>query len=124
MYDEQYWKPEPLPIRRPYWKRWWFTLLTWIGSVVGICILALFLLWSAIDMGQGAEVKAYRCTPAQAEAGECLPIIGYQPGDIDKFGTYSDEYYARRWKRMCEGPARYDAMREANDRGKPMPCGR
>lgn len=43
-------------------------------------------------------------------------------GPIDKFGTYSLKYYERRWKRMCKTGARYDAMREANDMGRPQPC--
>jgi hypothetical protein len=48
-----------------------------------------------------------------------VPVID---GPIDKFGRYGDRYYQRRWKRMCAGPARYDAMREANDLGKRNPC--
>ena len=46
----------------------------------------------------------------------------YESGDLNKFGRYGDAYYLRRWKRMCNGPARYDAMREANDLGKGNPC--
>lgn len=41
---------------------------------------------------------------------------------IGVFGTYSDAYLHRRWVRMCRGPARYDAMREAYDMRKPDPC--
>jgi hypothetical protein len=44
-------------------------------------------------------------------------------GAIGRFGVYSDQYMHRRWARMCKGPARYDAMREANQEGKPNPCG-
>jgi hypothetical protein len=43
---------------------------------------------------------------------------------IGRFGTYSDAYYERRWARMCRGPMRYDAMREAFERGKQNPCAR
>lgn len=28
----------------------------------------------------------------------------------------------KRWERMCAGPERYDAMREAEEKGKPNPC--
>jgi hypothetical protein len=31
-------------------------------------------------------------------------------------------YRHRRWQRMCRGPARYDAMREAYERGHANPC--
>lgn len=50
---------------------------------------------------------------------ECLH---YEGGPLGKFGTYSLPYMQRRWERMCDGPARYDAMREANDMGQPQPC--
>lgn len=43
-------------------------------------------------------------------------------GPVDKFGTYGDAYYKRRWERMCRTGARYEAMREANDLGKGFPC--
>lgn len=43
-------------------------------------------------------------------------------GDIGSFGVYSPGYYQRRWRRMCDGPQRYDAMREADAMGRPMPC--
>jgi hypothetical protein len=42
----------------------------------------------------------------------------FEPSD-EKFG---DQYYERRWKQMCQGSARYDAMREAYDLGKAQPC--
>ena len=41
---------------------------------------------------------------------------------LGKFGTYSLKYYERRWKRMCQTSARYDAMREAYEMGRPQPC--
>lgn len=43
-------------------------------------------------------------------------------GPIDAFGTYSAAYYRSRWSRMCKGPGRYDAMREAYERQLPDPC--
>lgn len=45
-----------------------------------------------------------------------------ESSDLTRFGIYSDAYYARRWRRMCAGAARYDAMREANDMGRGNPC--
>jgi hypothetical protein len=41
---------------------------------------------------------------------------------LNLFGVYSRHYMHRRWKRMCKGPERYDAMREAYERGMPQPC--
>lgn len=41
---------------------------------------------------------------------------------IDQFGKYNMAYYQRRWKRMCAGSARYDAMREAYEMKKEQPC--
>ena len=42
------------------------------------------------------------------------------------FGTYNDAFMERRqakkWKKMCEGSARYDAMSEAYVLRKPNPC--
>lgn len=63
---------------------------------------------------------------AQIVAAELnLPRHGtpvHESSSLDRFGRYGDAYYLRRWKRMCAGSARYDAMREANDLGKPNPC--
>jgi hypothetical protein len=42
---------------------------------------------------------------------------------LDKFGIYSLHYMELRWQRMCKGPARYDAMREAADLNHTNPCG-
>ena len=86
----------------------------------------------SIALGVWAAFGAYKpyvCTPHQAEAGECLPLIASQP----LFGTYSDKYLARKRAKQderrdlrrdprCEGSARYDAMREAYDRMRPNPC--
>lgn len=41
---------------------------------------------------------------------------------IGLFGTYSTHYMQRRWARMCKGPMRYEAMREAFELGRPNPC--
>ena len=42
------------------------------------------------------------------------------------FGTYNEAFQERRqakkWKKMCEGSARYDAMSEAYVLRKPNPC--
>lgn len=45
--------------------------------------------------------RPFQCTPNQHEAGECEPVT------IDP---------------RCNGPARYDAMREAFEAGRPNPC--
>lgn len=42
--------------------------------------------------------------------------------ELGRFGAYSLKYYERRWKRMCQGSARYAAMREAYEMGRPQPC--
>jgi len=46
----------------------------------------------------------------------------YGPKRIGDFGTYSAHYLNRRWQRMCKGPQRYEAMREAYEHGRPPPC--
>lgn len=60
----------------------------------------------------------------QHARGADMPVIGRRviDGEVGKFGRYGDQYYARRWQRMCNGSARYDAMREAYDLGKRNPC--
>ena len=106
MYDEQYWKPEP-PSRAGPRGGCLFAALGF--SIVIVCVVAVYA-------AHGAELMTFTTRPPQ----RALVIESMQLG---RFGTYSDEYYARRWKRMCAGSARYEAMREANDRGRPMPCG-
>lgn len=43
-----------------------------------------------------------------------------------QFGTYSqahiDQQQSKKWKELCRGAGRYQAMREAYDAGKPDPC--
>jgi len=50
----------------------------------------------------------------------------YQPRQPAGFGTYSKAYteraQARRWKDLCKGGGRYQAMSEAYEAGKPDPC--
>jgi len=50
----------------------------------------------------------------------------YQPGQHTTFGTYSKAYLdrqqAKRWKQLCKGGGRYQAMSEAYEAGKPDPC--
>lgn len=42
------------------------------------------------------------------------------------FGVYSQAYLdrqqAKRWKLLCKGAGRYQAMSEAHEAGKPDPC--
>lgn len=66
----------------------------------------------------------YVCTPQQAEEGECLPLIS--PDRQPIFGTYSKAYLDRqqlkKWKDLCKGGGRYQAMAEAYEARKPDPC--
>lgn len=39
-----------------------------------------------------------------------------------QFGTFSPQYYAKRWKKLCKGAGRYTAMAEAYEQGQPDPC--
>lgn len=83
-----------------------FSLIMLLGAI-GFFILI-------IRPTRGAELPNYiKCGKA-----EC----NYRPGEIDKFGRYSLKYYERRWNKMCQGAARYDAMREAYDMRRPNPC--
>lgn len=53
----------------------------------------------------------------------CSPAFAMAP---TQFGTYSQAYLDRqqlkKWKEMCKGGARYQAMSEAYDVRKPDPC--
>jgi hypothetical protein len=42
----------------------------------------------------------------------------------DKERNKLDQFLSKRWKVMCAGAARYAAMAEAYDLGKPDPCQR
>jgi len=50
----------------------------------------------------------------------------YRPNAQPMFGTYSraylDSQQAKRWKELCKGGGRYQAMSEAYEAGKPDPC--
>jgi len=50
----------------------------------------------------------------------------YRPNAQPMFGTYSQAYLDRqqtkRWKELCKGGGRYQAMSEAYEAGKPDPC--
>jgi len=51
---------------------------------------------------------------------------GYRPGEGPSFGTYTrayvDRQQAKRWRDLCKGGGRYQAMSEAYEAGKPNPC--
>jgi hypothetical protein len=83
-----------------------FQLMTGVAFVIFVVGFALFLLICAIELGHSAELR----------------IRDYQRSRLDRFGQYGDAYYERRWFKMCKGPARYDAMREAYELGKKNPC--
>lgn len=84
--------------------------------MVGFTVLGMIvggLISMGISKAWGAELELppiIRCGQVSCD------------GEIGRFGTYADHYYVRRWKRMCQTGARYDAMREANDLGKRNPC--
>lgn len=50
----------------------------------------------------------------------------YRPNQQPMFGTYSQAYLeraqAKRWRELCKGAGRYQAMSEAYEAGKPDPC--
>ena len=54
-----------------------------------------------------------------------MPIAASAMGPT-RFGTYSQAYLdrqqAKKWKDLCSGGGRYQAMSEAYDAGKPDPC--
>jgi hypothetical protein len=50
------------------------------------------------------------------------PAPRVESNTLGLFGTYTMHYMHRRWARMCKGPARYDAMREAYELGAKQPC--
>ncbi len=56
------------------------------------------------------------------------PARAYQPSQQPMFGTYSRAYterqQAKRWRELCKGGGRYQAMSEAYEAGKPDPCQR
>lgn len=90
-------------------------------SAVVFCVLAAliggWLFYSIITAGRarGADLELLKQKHGKVQL---RPV----DGELCCFGEYSLEYYQRRWRRMCAGPQRYDAMREANDRGQPQPC--
>jgi hypothetical protein len=107
-YDEQYWKPEPpAPQAGPRGG-------CLFAGIALTLVLATLVAIVTYDIVHGAELTM------SARPHKHAPVI--ESMQLGRFGTYSDEYYARRWRRMCDGPARYDAMREAADRGRPNPC--
>ena len=91
------------------------------GEFVGrptliVAWLAVGVLWAAfaIDEARGAEIDL----PLPPEV-----TLGYSyDRPMGVFGTYSTNYLRRRWARMCKGPDRYEAMREAFELGKENPC--
>ena len=56
----------------------------------------------------------------------CTRAHAYQADRQPVFGTYSKAYQdrqqAKRWRALCKGAGRYQAMSEAYEAGKPDPC--
>jgi hypothetical protein len=84
----------------------------WVLVLFGMS--AVWITLDGIRTARGADL------PAIIMLGRTGPA--YRPSPLGGFGTYSNQYLHRRWARMCKGPARYDAMREAHYLGKAMPC--
>jgi len=59
----------------------------------------------AIDLARSGDKRVYP------------PFNGVSPPV-----SYGDQYYARRWNKLCRGGGRYQAMAEAHEIGKPNPC--
>ena len=111
-------------VKKPYWKRWWFEAL--IAIVFGFCVivLILFLLWSGANTpesdGSQSRLRYQFAANLDVLRLEDPPRSRKLP---DRYYRYGDHYYERRWRIMCLGPARYDAMAEAYELGRPNPCG-
>lgn len=60
-------------------------------------------------------------TPTPALGGHTLPerLLYGAPKSLT---TIQRHYLQKRWRKMCRGPERYDAMREAYDLGMKPPC--
>lgn len=58
----------------------------------------------------------------------CTNARAYPSNQGPGFGVFSQAYLdrqkAKRWKLMCKGGGRYQAMSEARTAGKPDPCKR
>ena len=88
--------------------------------IVGIMLICLMLVVVLVGVlihiprSLGAEIAL----PREITRGSSFD----DTQSLNRFGTYSTRYLERRWARMCKGPARYDAMREAYELGHGMPC--
>lgn len=63
-------------------------------------------------LGLFIVVAVYWCTLRDMSSADCVPV------------NHSLALHAihRRWQRMCRGPERYDAMREAHEYNGSQPC--
>lgn len=90
----------------------------WAHWLFVAAALALLLLACA-DIMHGRDSLPRHGRTTEYELGD---FARPESDDLTRFGRYSLEYYRNRWQRMCEGPQRYDAMREADSMRQPMPC--
>lgn len=101
---------------------WWFAKMQAPkGAIVGastlkVLWLVVLFVWAVygIEKANAADLALPR-----------LPYEithGYSRAPLGTFGTYSNHYLHRRWARMCKGAARYQAMGEAYEMGRPQPC--
>lgn len=74
------------------------------------------LLGVSIALLVGALALLFQTRARAADLGLLPPTI------TNSFGTYTPAYYKRRWKTLCKGGGRYQAMSEAYGLGMPDPC--
>lgn len=81
----------------------WLVIAAW-------CLMLLFWCALATDKAKAADLAL----PPEI-------VIG-RPFESRAFGPHSSLYMKSRWARLCKGGGRYDAMREAYERGLTNPC--
>lgn len=88
-----------------------FGALVFVAGAL-LCLLAFF----SMPRAHAADLRL----PPEITVGRS---VQYERGSaLGAFGTYSDSYLRKRWRRMCATAARYQAMAEAYDHGKANPC--
>lgn len=91
--------------------------MRWVyGLMLGGLLFIAALVWALVTMPRAGYGRPL---PRLITRGSSFEN---ESPSLDKFGIYSTYYMELRWRRMCKGPARYDAMREANDLQHANPC--
>lgn len=81
-----------------------------VHPVIYVLVISLFI-WMAVIFATNKTVKG-------------AEVVDQQPG-FGKFDVHSKRYLERqqrRWRQLCKGGGRYQAMAEAYEMGKPSPC--